>query len=154
MKTVNWRVNDSSLRWLSYVDWGAGYYYPMLRKMFDTFFRGDFEKYGKDVFREHYEEIRRVVPPENLLEYEVSQGWEPLCRFLGQCIPSEKFPQGNDIHSFVERTRMRNRMQACNAALRVLINVIIVVSLWLLFAKKIFYTTYIMPTMLISSETL
>jgi hypothetical protein len=118
MNTVNWRVNDPELRMLSYVDWGAGLYYPMLRKMFDTFFRGDFAVHGKAVFQEHYKEIRGLVPAENLLEYRVGDGWGPLCRFLGQDIPSEPFPQSNDVGKFVERSRRRNRMQACNVACR------------------------------------
>ncbi len=44
------------------------------------------------VFKAHIEEVKRVVPPERLLVYEVKEGWEPLCRFLGvgRC-PSRRF---------------------------------------------------------------
>jgi hypothetical protein len=135
MNTVNWRVDDPDLRWVSYVDWGAGYYYPTLRKMFDTFFRGDFQHYGKDVFLEHYKEMCAIVPPENLLEYDVSQGWEPLCHLLGQHVPHEQFPQGNDSNGFIERSRLRNRMQACNVTVRIFVNFFIIASVWALFAK-------------------
>ena len=61
MKTVYWRVTDSELRYLSYVDWASGLYYPMLRKFFDTFFEGTFPTTGKDVYRRHYADIRRRV---------------------------------------------------------------------------------------------
>lgn len=32
---------------------------------------------------DHNERIKRLIPPEQLLVYEVSQGWDPLCEFLG-----------------------------------------------------------------------
>lgn len=41
--------------------------------------------------------VRKMVPRENLLEYQIQDGWEPLCKFLGKNIPSEvPFPNGND----------------------------------------------------------
>ncbi|KKA28573.1 hypothetical protein TD95_002916 [Thielaviopsis punctulata] len=118
MRTVYWRVTDPELRWLSYFNWAAGMYYPMLKKFFDTFFRGDFPNQGKEVFLQHYEEVRQLVPPERLLEFSVSEGWEPLCKFLGDEIPkNEPFPRVNDNHDFVDRSRRRNRMQMLNVML-------------------------------------
>lgn len=35
---------------------------------------------GKWVYREHYNMIRGLVPKENLLEWTVEDGWEPLCK--------------------------------------------------------------------------
>ncbi|KAF5016106.1 hypothetical protein F66182_12319, partial [Fusarium sp. NRRL 66182] len=118
MKTVYWRVTDSELRYLSYVDWASGLYYPMLRKFFDTFFEGTFPTTGKDVYRRHYADIRSLVPPENLLEYQIQDGWGPLCTFLGHAVPDEDFPQSNDVTAFVQRSRRRNRRQMLNVALR------------------------------------
>ena len=41
---------------------------------------------------------------EKLLEFKVQDGWEPLCRFLGESIPcGEKFPKVNDNRDFVSR---------------------------------------------------
>lgn len=93
-------------------------YYPMLRKFFDTFFRGDFLNEGKQVYLDHLEEVRSLVPPENLLEYRVSDGWGPLCKFLGDDIPEEPFPRVNDISNFKTRCTTRNRRQMMNAALQ------------------------------------
>ncbi|KAI9833770.1 MAG: hypothetical protein M1819_003503 [Sarea resinae] len=118
MKTVWWRVCDPELRIASYVSWGASMYYPMLKKFFDTFFEGDFPNKGKEIYKRHYKEVRDMVPPENLLEYQISDGWGPLCDFLGEDIPCVKFPRCNDTAGFKERCRWRNRMQMCNAALR------------------------------------
>jgi hypothetical protein len=44
----------------------------------------------------HNEEVRRRVPPERLLVYEVKEGWGPLCAFLGVPEPAEPFPRLND----------------------------------------------------------
>lgn len=109
-------MNDPELALVSRYDWGAGHYYPMLRKFFDTFFKGDFPKYGKQVFGEHYAEIRKLVPAERLLEYKVSEGWEPLCKFLGHVVPAQDFPQSNSVSEFRSRCELRNKNQMRNVA--------------------------------------
>lgn len=118
MKTVYWRVTDPEHRFVSHFSWAAGMYYPMLKKFFDTFFRGDFPNKGKQVYMEHIEEVRRLVPKERLLEYNISDGWGPLCEFLGEEVPDEPFPRVNDVANFYARCRKRNRMQMLNAALQ------------------------------------
>lgn len=45
--------------------------------------------------------IRDAAPKDRLLEYEVKQGWEPLCKFLDKPIPDEPFPRVNDSKNFV-----------------------------------------------------
>ena len=53
------------------------------------------------MFDRHNEEVRRVVPPERLLVYEVKEGWGPLCAFLGVPVPEGKpFPHLNDAEEF------------------------------------------------------
>jgi hypothetical protein len=80
----------------------------------------DFEKNGKDVFRKHYQEVRDLVPPGNLLEYQVGMGWEPLCKFLGHPVPPTPFPRVNDAEDFVNRCKKRNRAQLMNVVFRIL----------------------------------
>lgn len=46
-------------------------------------------------FEEHYDRIRKLVPKERLLEYNVKEGWEPLCNFLGEPVPAEPLPRLN-----------------------------------------------------------
>ncbi len=119
LKTGYWRAKDPELKLASYVDWGAGLYYPMLTKFFETFFKDDFPNRGKEVFREHHNEVRSLVPKNNLLEFSVAEGWGPLCEFLGEPKPlGEPFPHANNADSFVKRCRARNRAQMCNAAFR------------------------------------
>ncbi|KAM0463358.1 hypothetical protein ACHAO4_000071 [Trichoderma viride] len=126
MKTVYWRVTDGELRWLSHFDWAASMYYPMLKKFFDSFFEGDFPGRGKDVFRKHYAEVRSLVPKDRLLEYKVTDGWGPLCDFLGEPVPKEcGFPNVNDNSDFVTRSRRRNRSQMKNVAFRYFVNLVV-----------------------------
>ena len=83
------------------------------------FWEGDFEKNGKRRFNEYYDEIRSLVPKENLLEYKMGEGWKPLCDFLEVPVPEgKKFPRTNDTDGFVDRCRRRNRMQLMNVLFR------------------------------------
>lgn len=118
MKTVYWRVSDWEHSFVSNFSWAAGMYYPMLSKFFETFFRGDFPNKGKQVYLDHVEEIRSLVPPERLLEYQIGDGWGPLCEFLGEEVPDTAFPRGNDMADFFKRCRTRNRRQMMNSALQ------------------------------------
>ncbi|KAH8599928.1 P-loop containing nucleoside triphosphate hydrolase protein [Bisporella sp. PMI_857] len=113
-KTVHWRAHDPVLQLLSKCDWAAGLYYPMLRRFWDYFFLYDFERNGKDIFRQHYQEVRDLVPLGNLLEYQVDMGWEPLCKFLGHPVPPTPFPRANDAEDFVTRCKKRNLAQLMN----------------------------------------
>ncbi|RJL21220.1 sulfotransferase family protein [Bailinhaonella thermotolerans] len=47
-------------------------------------------------FERHVEKVRQSVPAERLLVFDVSQGWKPLCDFLGLPVPAEPFPHLND----------------------------------------------------------
>ena len=80
---------------------------PMLRMatklVWEQTFDGNFEdrRYAMEVFKRHNEEVKKYVPPERLLVYEVKEGWKPLCEFLGVETPEEKpFPHLNDTESF------------------------------------------------------
>jgi hypothetical protein len=61
------------------------------------------------VYEEHNSSVRRLVPREKLLEYSVSEGWEPLCAFLGKKIPDVPFPRMNDQSEYVLVCRRRDR---------------------------------------------
>ncbi|ORY06456.1 hypothetical protein K493DRAFT_203324 [Basidiobolus meristosporus CBS 931.73] len=61
-------------------------------------FQGRFEdkEWMIELFKSHIEEVKRVVPADKLLVFEVKEGWEPLCKFLGKPVPDEPFPHVND----------------------------------------------------------
>jgi len=41
-------------------------------------------------------EIKATIPEEQLLIFNVKEGWEPLCKFLDVPIPDVPFPRTND----------------------------------------------------------
>jgi hypothetical protein len=55
------------------------------------------------VFREHNAEVQRTIAPERLLTFEASQGWQPLCDFLGVAVPDTPFPHANSTEEFRAR---------------------------------------------------
>lgn len=73
----------------------------------DGLFGGRFadKDHAIEVFRNHNREVIRAVGPDNLLVYEVKDGWEPLCAFLGVDVPPEDFPHVNDTESMRQRIR-------------------------------------------------
>lgn len=76
------------------------------RLIWDGMFQGRFEDktYAIEVFHRHNEEVKRVVPSDRLLVYEVKEGWGPLCAFLGVPVPEDKpFPHLNDTEEFRSR---------------------------------------------------
>ena len=70
-------------------------------------FKGRFEdkEFAIQRFDEWTEEVKRVVPKDKLLIFEVTQGWEPLCTFLNKPIPDIPFPRVNDTAEFLERKK-------------------------------------------------
>ncbi len=58
------------------------------------------ESHAKQAFEKHNAEVQTELPRERLLVFEVKQGWEPLCAFLGKPVPDEPFPHVNDSEEF------------------------------------------------------
>jgi hypothetical protein len=56
-----------------------------------------------NAFVAHNEAVRSTIPAEQLLIYEVKQGWGPLCEFLDVDAPDEAFPRTNDRAEFWDR---------------------------------------------------
>lgn len=71
------------------------------------------------VYRRHTTEVVTGLDPERVLVFEVAQGWEPLCAFLGVPVPDEPFPHVNDA------AWMRRRITAVRVGTRVLPGVIL-----------------------------
>lgn len=51
-------------------------------------------------YRRRTEEVRAAVPAERLLVFDVAEGWDPLCKFLGVAVPNEPFPRRNARDEF------------------------------------------------------
>ncbi|KAJ3125308.1 hypothetical protein HK098_000372 [Nowakowskiella sp. JEL0407] len=57
-------------------------------------------KAAEEFYTSWNEEVIRSVPSDKLLVFNVKQGWEPLCKFLGKPIPNTPFPRVNDRVEF------------------------------------------------------
>ncbi len=102
------------------------------RLAWNGLFQGRFEDkaFAIEIFNRHNEQVQRVVPPDRLLVYEIQQGWEPLCTFLGVPVPAGKsFPHLNDTVEF------RARIQKVVRVMRIIVGTIMVIValglLWL-----------------------
>src|SRR5215204_2844187 len=86
-------------------------------------FDGRFEDklHAIEVFERHNAEVKRRVPQDRLLVYDVKSGWGPLCEFLGVEEPEEAFPRTNDAAA------MQRRLQGVKT-----ISIVVPVTLMLL----------------------
>jgi hypothetical protein len=57
----------------------------------------------KQAFNAHTAMVKATIPTEQLLIYQVKEGWAPLCDALGQKVPDEPFPRTNNREEFWER---------------------------------------------------
>lgn len=53
-------------------------------------------------YRRRTEDVRAAIAPERLLVFDVAEGWEPLCAFLGVPVPNEPFPRVNSTQEFLD----------------------------------------------------
>jgi len=54
-------------------------------------------------FEAHNQAVIETIPADRLLIFEVKQGWDPLCEFLGVPVPDEDFPRTNHREEFWDR---------------------------------------------------
>jgi hypothetical protein len=54
-------------------------------------------------FRRHTDEVVATIAPERLLIYEVGEGWDRLCAFLGVPVPDAPYPSENSSAEFRAR---------------------------------------------------
>lgn len=53
-----------------------------------------------DVYLKHNQQVKDEVAPEQLLVFESSIGWEPLCEFLEVPVPETPYPRTNSTEDF------------------------------------------------------
>lgn len=90
---------SNRVRPLGYVIPKLGRYLNLTFDILDKFIPG-YETRDKDIliqtFNEHNAAVKRLVPQDRLLIFQVGDGWEPLCAFLGCEIPQDiPFPHLN-----------------------------------------------------------
>ena len=74
--------------------------------IWDGTFHGRIEdrEHAIDVYLAHNEYVKKQAPRDRLLVFEPSQGWEPLCEFLGCSVPDEPYPRVNTTEEFQARS--------------------------------------------------
>lgn len=70
--------------------------------IFHQTFRFRFKNREKAIatYLKHNCEVIANIPRENLLVFDVADGWEPLCRFLNVAVPDHPFPRTNSSGHF------------------------------------------------------
>ena len=81
----------------------------------------------KKVYVAMHEEVRNMVPKENRLDFQLKQGWGPLCEFLGKDIPATPFPHINESAEFDERMWLIHKHTAFRIAKRMLPFIILLI---------------------------
>lgn len=71
--------------------------WPLQEKILSTAFGDQLDDRGSVIahYEHHNLEVRRSVPSDRLLVYEIHQRWDPLCEFLGVPVPDTPFPHLN-----------------------------------------------------------
>jgi hypothetical protein len=55
-----------------------------------------------DAYVRHNDAVRAAVPAGRLLEWNLGDGWDPICDRLGLAVPAEPFPVTNSTNEFRE----------------------------------------------------
>ena len=66
----------------------------------DTFGNNFDHDHVLSVLRGHEADVIASVPADELLVFDVADGWEPLCTFLGVPVPETPFPRTNSTAEF------------------------------------------------------
>jgi Sulfotransferase domain len=53
-----------------------------------------------EAYERHNAEVRAVIGPDRLVEWQPGDGWAPLCDALGEPVPDEPFPHTNTAAEF------------------------------------------------------
>ena len=87
--------------WLDPDDFGRGWHLTTQSLYLGKFRARDaveLQDNARRVYREHFNSIREQVKfqPGRVLEYQLAQGWDPICKFLELDMPEGQFPHAND----------------------------------------------------------
>jgi hypothetical protein len=94
--------------------------FRLFQRLNTVLYDDDFQANGRASLEAQSRLVRSLVPTENLLEFNVKKGWEPLCRFLGNEVPKELgFPHVNESAGFRGMVHRRHREEAKAQAARV-----------------------------------
>jgi hypothetical protein len=78
---------------------------PFIRRVVDAVIGEDWHDRDRlmAAFERHNAAVRTHVPAHRLLEFRASDGWAPLCAFLGVPVPATPYPRVNSTEEFRSR---------------------------------------------------
>lgn len=100
------RSMDGLPFWAYQLPWPLGNFIDLQGKIvWQGLFNGRFtdRAYAIQRFHDYTEAVKQHVPPEKLLIFEVKEGWQPLCDFLGVPVPDVPFPHVNDRENILRQ---------------------------------------------------
>lgn len=73
--------------------------------------KADFSKeHLVKIFNDWNASVKAECPKDKLLVFDVKEGWEPLCKFLGKPIPDQPFPNLNDTKEMKKIVAIMNSL--------------------------------------------
>jgi hypothetical protein len=87
-------------------------------------------------YLDHNAHVRTLVPKEKFLEFQVREGWGPLCRFLGHPEPDTPYPNVNTgdetarITQYLYRQALIRRAKRAAPALVAVLGVVVGLVAW------------------------
>lgn len=130
-----WQTSMSTIvdqLWNLTADFAVNYVEPLIgsvtgpasRKMMLGYFQAstpdEMRQNMRQTYDRHHRVLREIVPANQLLEYRLEEGWEPLCRFLGKPVPDTGFPWVNEQAALKEVIRQKVHRQLKAAGLVIL----------------------------------
>nr|CAB3261762.1 uncharacterized protein LOC100177270 [Phallusia mammillata] len=103
-------VSPQSILRLSYNYHTSGRFFGDLSGWPSCRLRPYHEKVQRALYRQHNYSVMKKAPKDKLLVYNVSEGWEPLCEFLGVEIPDKPFPHKNKDAALIKEMTENNKV--------------------------------------------
>lgn len=105
---------------LQHFDWITGLVHPLRKKYWQCLFADNFEANGKAAMRAHYSEVLDIARrmDREVLEFQLGEEWDSLCKFLGVMIPHSPYPRENEGGNWILKMRERARLRAKAAAFK------------------------------------
>lgn len=100
LDTIYALVDTANIKWTRWLMPGLYANQRMIRGLWDKAYGERTRFLDKDHalarYHAHNDEVKRVVPGDRLLVFDVREGWAPLCGFLGAPVPDTPFPRSNE----------------------------------------------------------
>jgi hypothetical protein len=105
---VNTLLNSWTLWGLSWFDARLFWWFWTPTLCFQMLARGRFEQIGKQWAQDYYDGLEQKLKAEgrDYLNWDVKDGWDPLCTFLDHQVPREPFPWSNKSGKEFEQNMM------------------------------------------------